>query len=65
MNRIPRDVDVTFRRDPDTKRPRINKRGSTLDREQRSKGEYYYGLHSIIMGDATEKGLIPSQFVHS
>lgn len=42
MNRFLRDVDVTFRRDPDTSRPRINNRGSGKDREQRGKGEYYY-----------------------
>jgi len=43
MNRFLQDVDVTFRRDQDSKRPRINKRGSGKDREQRGKGEYYYG----------------------
>lgn len=43
MNRFLRDVDVTFRRDQDSSRPRINNRGSGKDREQRSKGEYYYG----------------------
>ncbi len=43
MNRFLKDVDITFRRDQDTDRPRINKRDSRLDREQKSKGEYYYG----------------------
>jgi len=43
MNRFLRDVDITFRRDPDSGRPRINKKDSRLDREQKSKGEYYYG----------------------
>jgi ATP-binding cassette subfamily E protein 1 len=43
MNRFLRDVDITFRRDQDTSRPRINKKDSRLDREQKSKGEYYYG----------------------
>jgi len=43
MNRFLSDVDVTFRRDQDSSRPRINKRGSGKDREQRGKGEYYYG----------------------
>jgi ATP-binding cassette subfamily E protein 1 len=33
---------VTFRRDVDTKRPRINKPGSRLDRDQREDGKYYY-----------------------
>lgn len=42
MNTFLKDVDVTFRRDNDTNRPRINKPGSRLDREQKEKGEYYY-----------------------
>jgi ATP-binding cassette subfamily E protein 1 len=42
MNRFLRNVGITFRRDPDTKRPRINKLDSVLDREQKTKGEYYY-----------------------
>ncbi len=42
MNRLLRDVQVTFRRDAETLRPRINQEGSALDREQRSAGEYYY-----------------------
>ncbi|MEM0448653.1 MAG: ribosome biogenesis/translation initiation ATPase RLI [Methanomassiliicoccales archaeon] len=42
MNRFLKMVDVTFRRDNDTRRPRINKPGSRLDQEQKSKGEYYY-----------------------
>lgn len=42
MNRFLDAVDITFRRDADTNRPRINKPGSRLDREQKSKGEYYY-----------------------
>jgi ATP-binding cassette subfamily E protein 1 len=42
MNRFLEAVDITFRRDADTDRPRINKPDSRLDREQKSKGEYYY-----------------------
>ncbi len=42
MNRFLKDLDITFRRDADTNRPRINKAGSRLDREQKTKGEYYY-----------------------
>ncbi len=42
MNRLLKTVDVTFRRDAETLRPRINREGSVLDREQRAKGEYYY-----------------------
>lgn len=43
MNSFLADVQITFRRDQDTSRPRINKKDSRLDREQKSKGEYYYG----------------------
>jgi ATP-binding cassette subfamily E protein 1 len=42
MNRLLREVEVTFRRDGETLRPRINREGSALDREQRARGEYYY-----------------------
>ena len=41
MNRFLQGVDVTFRRDHDSKRPRINKNSSRKDREQRGKGDYY------------------------
>ena len=43
MNKFLKNVDITFRRDTDSLRPRINKAGSRLDREQKSAGEYYYG----------------------
>jgi ATP-binding cassette subfamily E protein 1 len=33
---------VTFRRDADTGRPRVNKPDSKTDRIQREVGEYYY-----------------------
>jgi len=42
MNTFLREVGITFRRDPDTKRPRVNKEGSKLDRLQKAMGEYYY-----------------------
>jgi ATP-binding cassette subfamily E protein 1 len=42
MNRFLKSVNITFRRDNDTKRPRINKLDSALDREQKAVGEYYY-----------------------
>ncbi|MCQ5376065.1 MAG: ribosome biogenesis/translation initiation ATPase RLI [Methanomassiliicoccales archaeon] len=42
MNLFLKDVGVTFRRDNETNRPRINKLDSRLDREQKEKGEYYY-----------------------
>jgi ATP-binding cassette subfamily E protein 1 len=41
MNRFLQVLDVTFRRDQ-SGRPRINKPGSFLDREQKSMGEFYY-----------------------
>ena len=42
MNRFLEKVDVTFRRDKNTHRPRVNKPGSRLDREQKIKKEFYY-----------------------
>jgi len=42
MNEFLSDMDITFRRDPDTKRPRINKLDSKLDKEQKNSGEFYY-----------------------
>ncbi len=42
MNRFLEDIDVTFRRDKETLRPRVNKPQSRLDRAQRAAGEYYY-----------------------
>jgi len=42
MNRFLKAAGVTFRRDFETKRPRINKRGSRLDKEQKASGEYFY-----------------------
>jgi ATP-binding cassette, sub-family E, member 1 len=42
MNRFLSDLDITFRRDKESRRPRVNKPGSGKDREQRSAGEYYY-----------------------
>jgi len=42
MNEFLSNLDITFRRDERTARPRINKPGSQLDREQKNAGEYYY-----------------------
>ena len=42
MNRFLKGIGITFRRDEDTRRPRVNKPGSRLDRSQRESGEYYY-----------------------
>jgi len=42
MNLFLKGLGITFRRDEITKRPKINKTDSALDREQKAKGEYYY-----------------------
>jgi ATP-binding cassette subfamily E protein 1 len=42
MNMFLKDMQVTFRRDPATKRPRVNKEDSKLDKLQKEIGEYYY-----------------------
>ena len=44
MNRFLKDVDITFRRDEDTQRPRVNKPDSYMDRQQKQNGEYYYRM---------------------
>ncbi len=44
MNRFLKDVDITFRRDEDTQRPRVNKPDSFMDRKQKQSGEYYYKM---------------------
>jgi len=42
MNEFLANLDVTFRRDKRTGRPRVNKPDSQKDREQKRAGEYYY-----------------------
>ncbi|WP_114577469.1 ribosome biogenesis/translation initiation ATPase RLI [Saliphagus sp. LR7] len=42
MNDFLANLEVTFRRDERTSRPRINKPGSQLDSQQKREGEYYY-----------------------
>ena len=42
MNEFLKMMDITFRRDMSTGRPRVNKNGSKLDKYQRKVGEYYY-----------------------
>ncbi|MFB6242117.1 MAG: ribosome biogenesis/translation initiation ATPase RLI [Candidatus Nanosalina sp.] len=41
MNEFLKEIDLTFRKDPDTGRPRANKPGSQKDQQQRKKGEFY------------------------
>lgn len=45
MNMFLKNINVTFRRDEETKRPRINKPGSYIDRKQKEIGEYYYSTY--------------------
>jgi ATP-binding cassette subfamily E protein 1 len=42
MNMFLKLLGITLRRDPESRRPRINKQGSVKDREQKEKGHYYY-----------------------
>ncbi len=42
MNMFLKEMNVTFRRDSVTRRPRVNKEGSKLDVFQKQIGEYYY-----------------------
>jgi ATP-binding cassette subfamily E protein 1 len=42
MNMFLKDLKITFRRDDESNRPRVNKEGSVKDREQKAKGKYYY-----------------------
>ena len=42
MNAFLKGIGITFRRDEETRRPRVNKPESRLDRMQRDQGEYYY-----------------------
>jgi len=42
MNLFLKDLDITFRREKTTGRPRANKLDSVKDREQKKSGEYYY-----------------------
>ncbi|KAF2108546.1 hemin import ATP-binding protein hmuV [Lophiotrema nucula] len=41
-NRFLKNLDVTFRRDPNSYRPRINKDKSQLDQEQKLSGNYFF-----------------------
>lgn len=42
MNKFLKNLDVTFRRDPTSFRPRINKSDSQLDQEQKATGDYFF-----------------------
>jgi ATP-binding cassette subfamily E protein 1 len=42
MRRFLSELGITFRRDEQTGRPRVNDPGSQLDRTQKAADEYYY-----------------------
>ena len=42
MNRFLSQLNITFRRDNESNRPRINKKDSQLDAEQKKSGDYFY-----------------------
>jgi ATP-binding cassette subfamily E protein 1 len=42
MNAFLKELSITYRRDETTGRPRVNKEGGRLDREQKQSGNYYY-----------------------
>lgn len=42
MNQFLRSLDITYRRDETSMRPRVNKSESRLDREQKQSGHFYY-----------------------
>ena len=46
MNRFLKELSITYRRDETTGRPRVNKEGGRLDREQKGSGNYYYVKNS-------------------
>ncbi len=54
MNTFLKQLQITYRRDVTTGRPRVNKPGSKLDRTQREDGKYYYigRMASLATSDA-------------
>lgn len=51
-NAFLKELDITFRRDPTNYRPRINKKGSVKDKEQKDSGTYF--LVEAIEGKSTK-----------
>jgi len=64
MNKFLKNLGITFRRDEETKRPRVNNLGSRLDREQKENGNYYYSASNlrIFLKTSTKKKLFFSPF---
>ena len=42
MNRFLKSLEITFRRDPNNCRPRINKHNSVKDAQQKQSGQYFF-----------------------
>jgi ATP-binding cassette, sub-family E, member 1 len=55
MNTFLKEMDITFRRDSVTFRPRVNKEDSQMDKFQKSIGEYYYTQVSKDKEDKDEE----------
>jgi ATP-binding cassette subfamily E protein 1 len=51
MNTFLKEMDITFRRDSTTLRPRVNKENSQMDKFQKDIGEYYYTKITKEKGD--------------
>lgn len=55
MNSFLKEMNITFRRDSVTLRPRVNKEDSQMDKFQKSIGEYYYTQVSKDKEDKEEE----------
>lgn len=55
MNHFLKSLDITFRRDEETGRARINKKDSRLDRDQRKLNEYYYTPKTVVLTPETHQ----------
>ena len=42
MNKFLKSLDITFRRDEKSRRPRVNKENSRLDKTQKAESNFYY-----------------------
>lgn len=49
MNDFLKSLEVTYRRDPDNYRPRVNKYDSVKDREQKAEGRYVSGSLALAL----------------
>jgi len=58
MNLFMKELNITIRQDPDTLRPRINKIGSQIDREQKALGNYYMKTESHDKDAVSSKDVV-------